>query len=134
MFQFSPCLAGRTEGKTAKGDDLTGVPAGAVQQVFISLPAEPRIFPGKPADDTSINAVTIHGLKEILKGSDAGLFVFVDQPETLVPTAESLAVLSDLMREEMGMNVNNHGAAGGREEGWPRWKELRSVEEMGNSW
>jgi hypothetical protein len=70
-----------------------------MKKIVVSCPAESRVFPGESADDTLLNSVAVHNLQEVFRGSHAGFFVLVNHPESLIPPAEYLSFLPNLIRE-----------------------------------
>ena len=122
-------LARGAERQTGKRDNPIRVLAVAVQEIFISLPAEPGVFPGETADHATVNAIPVHGLKEFFQAGHPGFFAPVNQPEPFVTTGVRLPVLFDLFGKKMGVGVNDHTKRFFRLEEGQGW-----VEELGKLW
>jgi hypothetical protein len=80
-----------------------------MEKEIIPLPAERRVFPGEPADDTSLHPIPVHGPKKVLQARQARPFIFIDDPEPFIPATEKRALFPDIFREEMGMSIDDHG-------------------------
>ncbi len=117
------------ERKTGKRDHSLGVLAVAVQEIIVPCPAEPGVLPGKPADDTAVNVIPVHGLKEVSETGHPSFFVSINELEPFITTAECLPVLCDLFRKEVGMGVDDHNNAFSWLEACRGW-----VEELGGLW
>ena len=81
----------------------------AMEEVIIPLPAKSRVFPGKSADDTLVDTISIHGSKKVFQAGDTRPFISIDDPEPFIPATEEVALFPDFIREEMGMSINDHG-------------------------
>jgi hypothetical protein len=46
-----------------------------------------------------VYTITVHGFKEIFRAGQACLFVLVNKPKTVIPAAEIVAVLPNLIWE-----------------------------------
>ncbi len=106
--QFLLRLAQGMEGEANKGKDPVREFPRALQEVVISLPAEPGVLPGKTADHAPVHVLTVHGLQEVLEPGQAGFFVAIKQPETFIPGTKIFSFFPDLVREEMGMGIDDH--------------------------
>jgi hypothetical protein len=106
--QFPLRLAQGMEGGANEGKDPVREFPGAIQEVVISLLAEPRVLPGKTAYHAPVHILPVHVSQEVLDAGHAGLWIPVKKPETLVQGAKSASFLPDFVGEEMGMGIDDH--------------------------
>ena len=80
-----------------------------MEKEIIPLPAEKRVLPGKAADDTLLHPISIHGPKKVLQARQARPFIFIDDPEPVIPATEKRTVFLNFFREEMRMSIDDNG-------------------------
>jgi hypothetical protein len=96
------------EGEADEGKDPVREFPRALQEVVISLPADSGVLPGKTADHAPVHILTVHGLQQVREPGQAGFFAAIKDPETFIPGTKIFSFLPDLVREEVGMGIDDH--------------------------